>query len=380
MSPARRAGGCAGVATLALALALAVSPQTAQSPIASLDAAITSGTFGHIDRLHVVERGRVVADFAYERDYRQISRGRVSPIGCGEGCTDASAMHHYNYLHPNWHPFYQGRPVHTLQSVTKSVTATVIGVAIQRGDLSIDALGRPFLEFFTTNDLSRIDPRLRRATLEDVLTMRSGIEWHEQDRPLNETNTTIQLERSRDWIQFTLDQPMDADPGTKWAYNSGGSQLLSGVIRAATGQHIDDYARQHLFGPLGIREVHWKRTPTGHRDTEGGLYLTAEGLAKIGELHLANGVWSGRRLLPEEWVARATTRHVANAAGGWDYGYQWWITRRGEADVIAGRGFGGQLLIMIPARQIVAVVLAWNVFGGPVRNILPALLDALTPV
>ena len=78
---------------------------------------------------------------------------------------------------------------------------------------------------------------------------------------------------------------MDAAPGTKWTYNSGGSQLLSGVIRSATGRFIDNYATETLFRPLGIREFHWKKTPTGH----GGLYLSAEDLAKIGLLYLRDG-------------------------------------------------------------------------------------------
>ena len=149
-------------------------------------------------------------------------------------------MHEFNYFHPNWHPYYQGRDVHTLQSVTKSIAATVIGVALGRGEIA--ALDRPFLQYFKDRDLSRVDPRLHRATLDDLLTMRSGIEWHEQDRPLDDTNTTVQLEKSQDWIAFTLSQPMDADPGTKWAYNSGGSQLMSGIIRTATGRFIDVYA------------------------------------------------------------------------------------------------------------------------------------------
>ena len=341
----------------------------------AFDREIKSGAYGHIDRLFVTRRGRAVVDASYARDYREISRGRVTPIGCGEGCTDAAQMHHYNYLHPRWHPFYEGRPVHTLQSVTKSVAATVVGVAMQQGRLN--SLDTPMLDFFRDYKLAKPDPRLRKATLDDVLTMRTGIEWHEQDRPLNETNTTIQLERSADWIQFTLDQPMDADPGTKWAYNSGGSMLLSGIVRTATSQHIDEYARANLFGPIGIRDFHWKRTPTGHPDTEGGLYLTAEDLARVGYLYLRDGVWNGRRILPPGWVARATTRHVTGVAPGWDYGYQWWLTRRGDVDVWAGRGFGGQLLIVVPSRDIVAVVLAWNVFGTPARNPFGALLQAL---
>jgi CubicO group peptidase (beta-lactamase class C family) len=344
-------------------------------PLAAIDRDITSGVYGNIDHVFVAIKGTAIVDRRYPRDYREISRGRTSPIGCGEGCPDRAWMHEFNYLHPDWHPYYQGRDVHTLQSVTKSVAATVIGVAVGRKEIA--GFDQPLLSFFKDRDLSKIDPRLRRATLDDLLTMRSGIEWHEQDRPLDDTNTTIQLERSKDWIAFTLSQPMDAEPGAKWAYNSGGSQLMSGIIRTATGRFIDEYADEHLFRPIGIRSFYWKRTPTGHPDTEGGLYLSAPDLARIGYLYSRDGVWDGRRILPDGFVARATTRHARNVAPQWDYGYQWWLTQRADVEVWAGRGFGGQLLIVIPSRDVVAVATSWNVFGTKARGLFGPLVDAI---
>jgi len=343
--------------------------------LAAIDRDIKADVYGLVNRLFVTYKGRAIANFRYERDYRAISRGRTGALGCGYGCTDPSWMHEFNYYHPDYHPYFKGRDVHSLQSVTKSIAATLIGIALGRGEIT--ALGRPFVSFFQDRDLSRADPRLRRSTLEDLLTMRSGIEWHEQDRPMDSTNTTVQLEASRDWIGFALAQPMDSDPGTKWAYNSGGSMLLSGIIKSATGKFIDDYAAEHLFQPLGIKDFYWKRTPTGHPDTEGGLYLAPEDLAKIGYLYLHAGVWNGRRILPAAFVERATSRHVTGVGGQFDYGYQWWLTRRGDADVWMGRGFGGQFLIVIPSRGVVAVVNAWNIFGTPARNITTPLLDAL---
>jgi CubicO group peptidase (beta-lactamase class C family) len=345
-------------------------------PFDALDRAIAAGTYGNIDRMLVIRNGRRVVDKRYSRDYREISRGHSGPLGCGEGCTDPNALHEFNYFHPSVHPYYRGRDVHTLQSVTKSIAATVVGVALHRRQL--ERLDIPFLAFFKDRDLSRVDRRLHRATLEDVLTMRSGIEWHETDRPLDASNTTYQLEKSADWIQFTLAQPMDAEPGSKWTYNSGGSQLLSGIIRQATGQFIDAYAAEGLFRPLGIKDFHWKKTPTGHPDTEGGLYLSAEDLARIGYLYLRGGEWNGVRVLPADWVRKATARHAASVAPGWDYGYQWWVTTRNGAEIWAGRGFGGQLLLVIPARDIVGVVLSWNVFGGRPRGIFGPFADALT--
>ena len=370
--------------TVAWARATPESQGLSAARLDAFDREIKDGAFGNVDRMVVVKGGRLVFDGRYARDYREISRGRVSAIGCGEGCSDPAWMHEFNYFHPNWHPYYQDRDVHSLQSVTKSIAATAIGMALGRNELK--SLDQRLPDFFPilnsrssilNNNRQPSDPRLARVTLRDVLTMRSGIEWHEQDRPLDDTNTTVQLEKSRDWIDFTLSQQMDADPGTKWAYNSGGSMLLSGIIKAATGQHIDEYARQHLFQPLGIKDFHWKKTPTGHPDTEGGLYLSATDLAKIGYLYLHDGMWDGRRILPEGWVKDATTRHAKTTSPAWEYGYQWWMTTRSGVDVWAGRGFGGQFLVVIPSRDIVGVINAWNIFGARTKDTFGTFLDVL---
>ena len=181
----------------------AVSTPEAQglqaAPLAELASAIESGAYGYIDRMVVARNGYLVASERYDNDYRTISLGFEGVLGCGEGtCRDDTELHEFNYYHPDWHPYYQGRDVHSLQSVTKSVSSALIGVAIGRGEIASTDV--PLLSFFDDYDTSGVDERLRRATLDDLLTMRTGIEWHESDRPLNETNTTIQLEAAEDWI------------------------------------------------------------------------------------------------------------------------------------------------------------------------------------
>lgn len=154
---------------------------------------------------------------------------------------------------------------------------------------------------------------------------------------------------------------------------------MAEVLRGATGQHVDAYAAAELFGPLGIR-FHWKKTPTGHPDTEGGLYLAPGDLAKIGQLYLDDGVWNGRRLLPTGWAREATARHVEHtgpnpASPG--YGYQWWRYDRRATEIWAGNGFGGQFLLVLPEHDIVAVVNSWNVFGARNTPILAPFIEAL---
>jgi CubicO group peptidase (beta-lactamase class C family) len=337
------------------------------SPLLALDSAVRAGEFDNVDRLVVVRDGMLLFSERYARNYDSISSGfDMRP-------------HQFNYQHPDWHPFYMGGNLHSLQSVTKSVTSALIGIAIGRGE--IEGVDVSLLELLGDYDTSATDERLADATLEDLLTMRLGIEWHEQDRPIGPENTTLQLEFSNDWVEFTLSQPMDAEPGSRFVYNSGASHLMSAILRTATRRTVDLYAEEHLFGPLGIRSYHWKREPAGLPDTEGGLYLEAEDLARFGQLYLDDGVWQGVRLLPEGWVAASVSRHVEDVAPedpnrNAGYGYQWWRVDRDGVEVWAGLGYGGQFLFVLPAQRLVGVANSWNVYG-PHTPVFGAFLNAL---
>jgi CubicO group peptidase (beta-lactamase class C family) len=192
------------------------------------------------------------------------------------------------------------------------------------------------------------------------------------------------MEKSDDWIRFVIDQPMSHQPGTVFVYNSGASELLAMIIKQATGQHVDAYAQEHLFGPLGITEYFWKKTPTGFPDTEGGLYLTAGDLAKIGYLYLKDGVWDQKRVLPEGWVAASVERSVDDTGWlGMGYGYQWWLVPWGSTDgsfAFAAIGYGGQRLFVVPELDLIAVFTGWNILDFPAldpRFALDAVLEAV---
>ena len=169
-------------------------------------------------------------------------------------------------------------------------------------------------------------------------------------------------------FRYVLDQPMAAEPGSTFVYSSGVTELLSEVLRKATGKHADAYAAEHLFGSLGISRFYWKKTPTGHPDTEGGLYLTPRDLAKFGYLYLKDGVWEGKRILPEGWAA-ASTKAQASPAGEFarmKYGYQWWVLPgKSLSDAAyAGIGYGGQFLVVVPALELIAVLTGWNIYDA----------------
>ncbi len=336
---------------------------------------IENGVYGNVDQLLLIKNGKLVFDQSFTNDYEKISKGKSGALGCGFAtCKDSTVFGDYNYYHPKWHPYYQNQQVHTLQSVTKSIASIMIGVAIKEGDISSTDVR--VVDFFEDYDLSIADESLKTATLENLLTMQLGMEWHEIDRPIDSTNTTGQLEASQDWIQFTLNQPMDTIPGTKWVYNSGASQLMSGIIKKATGLYIDEYAEKHLFTPLGIKNYHWKKTPAGYTDTEGGLYLEAQDLAKIGFLMLREGKWEGQQIISSEWVKKSVTKQVSfDKEKG--YGYQWWRDDQDGIEIWACHGFGGQYLLDFPKLETIAVVNSWNIFDEETESILKATKSAV---
>lgn len=316
---------------------------------------IAAGKYGYVDKMLVIRNGRTVFDETYFRDYDKLNSNSEPP---GQ----------YNYNDPAWHPFYRDTELHTLQSVTKSITALAIGIAIDRGEIS--GVDVKVVDLFPDLKIQNNDERKRAMSLEDLLTMRSGIEWNESLPYADPNNTCIQLEASPDWFQFVIHRRLDTDPGKVFEYNSGASLLLSAVIQQQTGQSIDQYLERHLFTPLGIAKYYWKKTPTGLPDTEGGLYLRPLDLAKIGQLCLDKGKWQGKQVVSADWIEKMLQPHVADVAprsnqNNNGYGYQWWLLRsptNSDEVAYACLGFGGQYLIVSPKHDMIAVFNGWNIF------------------
>jgi len=324
------------------------------APLDAFDRELAAGKSGYVDSMLVIRHGKVVYEKTYDhaKDYARLFEGKGAP-----GI--------YNYYDPGWHPYYKGTRLHTMQSVSKSVTSALIGIAIRRGEIpGVDVGVMPYFADF------KIPPDLRRdrMKLRDVLTMTAGIRWDEESTEYTDpANNCAVMEGKEDWVRYVLEQPMAQEPGKVFVYNSGATELLSYLLWKATGKQADDYAKQHLFGPLGI-DFYWKRTPRGLADTEGGLYLAPRDLAKIGYLYLKDGVWDGKRILPEGWVAASTRASTRTPDGSYSYGYQWWIMPgqgAGSHDAYAGWGYGGQLLIVVPDLELLAVFTGWNIYDKP---------------
>ncbi len=325
--------------------------------LAVFDADIAAGKYGFVDSMLVIRYGTVVYDKSYKHDYHQIY-GREAAVAGPLNAHDPSGP--YNYFNPWWHPFYQGGDLHSMQSVTKTVTSVVIGVAVARKEFP--ALDTPVLKFFDTASVANLDDRKRRMTIRHLLTMTAGFDWNEDLPYADPNNSCVLMEKSYDWVRFAIDRPMAEEPGTSFKYNSGATQLLSYIFKAATGGDIEEYAARHLFAPLGIERYFWKRSPSGLVDTEGGLYLRSQDVAKIAYLFLKNGVWEGKPIVQPEWV-KASLAPSITVGGGVKYGFKWWLYPYGNGNQTAwgGSGLGGQRPIVIPEYDLVIVFTGWNI-------------------
>jgi len=240
---------------------------------------------------------------------------------------------------------YTPNTLHDLASCTKSFTSTLIGIAIDRGN--IKSVKQPVLELLQGRDVANVDARKEAMTLEHLLTMSTGMVCYNEPGEI----TLMEMCQSQDWTRFTLDLPMIEPPGTRFEYCSPASYLLSVIIQEATGMTTLDFARRYLFEPLGITDVIWPVSPQGINHGWGDLHLTPHDMAKLGYLYLNNGQWDGKQVLSTEWIKAATRKHTTPPQS-YGYGYQWWLV---SLEIYSAQGRGGQLIIVVPDLDIVVV-------------------------
>ncbi len=256
---------------------------------------------------------------------------------------------------------YQRNSLNVLASITKSVSSTLIGIAIDKGFIkSVDESVVSLLPEYS--ELTK-DPKTQAIQLKHILTMSSGLDWLEHGTSYNDLeNSEWQMVDSEDWIEYVLSKPMKDTPGTVFLYNTGGIHLLSAVIQSATGMRTNIFAEKYLFEPLGIYAYQWNRDSTGHPctgGTDGGVGLRTRDIAKFGWLFLHDGKWKGKPVVSEAWVKLATRRHIKNPRGGQYYGFCWFpgTLRRGgkEVEYVASFGYGGQTLYLVPELDLIIV-------------------------
>jgi CubicO group peptidase (beta-lactamase class C family) len=248
-----------------------------------------------------------------------------------------------SYFYP-----YLGDRAHDVASVTKSVTSTLVGIAIDQGILTLD---QNVMASFP--ELVPEPPADGRTDIEvqHLLAMTSGFACG-----LSPGEPELFEMRATDhWVQYALELPMASTPGTAFAYCSPGSHVLSAMVADAAGTSALDFAWDHLFGALGIEDAKWPADPQGVNHGWGDLQLRPRAMAKIGQLFLDGGAWDGRQVVSKEWVEQATQSYVVAEADGTGYGYQWWILAGDFEGLYEARGRGGQGIIVWPEKDVVAV-------------------------
>lgn len=329
--------------------------------LSALDADLLEGEYKslYVDSFQVFRCGKIVYDRKYSHDYGQIYGKQART----RGPLNARLTGPYNYFDQAWHPYYHGTDLHSMQSISKTVSSVILGIAITRGDFKA-TLDRPILEYFDASKVKNMNDRKRRITLRHVLTMTTGLDWNEEFDADDPRNNSSLMEASDDWVQYVIDQPAAQEPGKVFNYNSGGAVLLGFSFQKETEQNIEAYGEKYLFTPLGMDHF-WKRPPLGVIDCAGGLFLRGSDVAKIGYLYMHDGMWDGRRIVSKDWVKQSLTPFI-DAEEGFKYGFKWWLLPTAEPNHYAwfGRGSGGQRLMVFPDKDLIVVLTGWDILGS----------------
>jgi len=283
-----------------------------------------------------------------------------------------------------WSPYRADRR-HMLHSLTKSVGAMGVGIAIGQGYFNLDT---PVISFFSDELPPQVSPNLAMMTVRHLLTMTtghatgiSGGEWR-----------TIRTS----WVREFFKEPVVERPGSRFIYSSASSYMLSAIVQKTTGRTLRDYVDEFVFRPLGIDNFEWDASPEGITSGGNGLSLTTEAIATIGVLHLQHGEWRGRQVLPKAWVDAATSPHLKEVwmgafdgrrmqAGGEEsadaggerhrgYGYQWWI---GPDGAYYAYGIFGQYCVVLPREN--AVIAFTAAIPAPESRLLELVWSDLAP-
>lgn len=253
-----------------------------------------------------------------------------------------------------------------VRSATKSLTAMLVGAAIQRG--AIRDVKQPVYAFFPDIQLEHPDPRRAGITLEDLLTMSSI--WECDDDNEFSTGNEERMYVSERWLAFALNlpvrgyapwvtRPKDSPHGRTFSYCTAGSFVAGAVVERATKQPLASFAHEVLEVPLGISQVKWNVSSEGIGMGGGGTRYRSRDLAKLGQLAADGGRWQGKEVLPAAWMSTMLTPHV-QARDDADYGYLWWQFRFPiagvETKVWAMGGNGGNYVFVLPERGLVAVI------------------------
>lgn len=238
------------------------------------------------------------------------------------------------------------RPVN-VKSVSKTVVAALAGIAIDAG--ALPGPGARLGDVAPGLIPRGADPRVADLTIADLLTMQAGLERTSGGNYGGWVS-------SRNWVADALSRPMVAEPGSRMLYSTGSYHVLGAVLSEVTGRSLLELARDGLGRPLGIDVPAWTRDPQGRFMGGNEMAMSPLGMFRFGEVYRQGGTVDGMRVLSEDWVAASLVPRTRSFFSGDAYGYGWFLRRVGRHDVAYARGYGGQMIFVVPTLGLTVAI------------------------
>lgn len=240
---------------------------------------------------------------------------------------------------------------HNIKSASKSVLSILTGIAIDQGYL--DGVDQTIEEFFPEYFAANPDSVKASITIEDLLTMRSGL------ASTSRANYGRWVSSSN-WIEYKLDRPVQGTPGVDRIYSTGSTHLLAVILDKATGMNTLQFANRYLFDPMDIQVTGWDRDPQGYYLGGNNMAMRPRDMLKIGQLMMDVGEYNGERLLSREWLVESVIPVTGRRSGIDDYGYLWFTRTSGAYHMVYAFGSGGQYIMILPELEAVITVTTFN--------------------
>lgn len=254
----------------------------------------------------------------------------------------------------------------TSMSLAKSITATLVGVAIQDG--YIECIDDPIVQYLPALEGSAYDG----VSVRDLLQMASGVGWNETyTDPLSDRRRMLEVQGTQTpggVLKLMAKLPRVAAPGTRWNYSTGETHVVGALVRAAVGKPVSQYLSERIWSRVGMESdaSWWLESPNGLEVGGSGLSATLRDYGRFGLFLLDDGLAGGERVLPNGWVEEASSPKIINGERV-DYGYMLWpiADTKGTPNESAfeARGIFGQHLYMNPRAGVVIVV--WGALPKP---------------
>lgn len=267
------------------------------------------------------------------------------------------------------------------------LTVAAIGIAIDQGLVNVTDPIHTYLPSYSAP--FQEDPDKREVTIEHLLTHRSGFSWNETLSAFigNPENNLNQMFASADWIDFILNQPLEAPPGLRYNFNSGTGIVLATIIQNVSGQPFDEYLNENLFSTIEVSSFSMDQDPAGNFDGGRGASMTLIDWTKFGYMMLNDGLWDGRKVIDPNFVDEVTSVQ-SSVSPSFNLGYGWWLFGSNfqnsfpfdKDDIFYIPGDAGQHQYIVPSQNLIVSINAENLFfgfGNPSLNLFFQITSAL---